>query len=57
MTFLFVRVMRTRPHLAVGWFWFLGTLVPVIGLVQAGEQSMADRYMYVPMIGLLIIIA
>jgi tetratricopeptide (TPR) repeat protein len=40
----------------VGWFWYLGTLVPVIGLVQVGAQSMADRYTYIPIIGLLIII-
>jgi len=46
---------RKRPYLAVGWFWFLGMLVPVIGLVQVGGQSMADRYMYLPLIGLLII--
>jgi tetratricopeptide (TPR) repeat protein len=45
------------PYLAVGWFWYLGTLVPVIGLVQAGVQSMADRYTYLPGIGLFIIIA
>jgi tetratricopeptide (TPR) repeat protein len=43
---------RTRPWLAVGWFWFLITLAPVIGLVQVGEQARADRYMYVPMVGL-----
>ena len=48
---------RRYPYLPVGWFWFLGTLVPVIGLVQAGEQRMADRYAYVPLIGLFIIIA
>jgi len=45
---------RRRPALAAGWFWFLGMLVPVIGLVQVGIQSMADRYMYLPMIGLLV---
>lgn len=45
------------PYLAVGWFWYLGTLVPVIGLVQAGIQSMADRYTYLPSIGLFIIFA
>jgi len=44
------------PPLLVGWLWFMGTLVPVIGLVQVGVQSMADRFMYVPMIGLLIAI-
>jgi tetratricopeptide (TPR) repeat protein len=44
-----------RPFLVTGWFWYVGTLVPVIGFVQVGLQSMADRYMYVPMIGLSII--
>jgi len=46
---------RRRPYLPVGWLWFLGTLVPVIGLVQVGVQSMADRYMYLPSIGLFIL--
>lgn len=46
-----------RPWLAAGWFWYLGTLVPVIGLVQVGMQSMADRFTYVPLIGLFIIIS
>ena len=40
-----------RPYLAVGWFWYLGTMVPVIGLVQVGGQGMADRYTYIPLIG------
>ena len=44
------------PYLAVGWFWFLGTLVPAIGLVQVGVQSMADRYTYLPSIGLFILV-
>jgi len=44
----------TRPYLAVGWFWFVITLLPVIGIVQVGGQARADRYMYVPMIGLAI---
>jgi tetratricopeptide (TPR) repeat protein len=43
---------RRRPYLAVGWLWFLGTLVPVIGLVQVGSQALADRYTYIPLIGL-----
>ena len=43
--------MVRRPYLAVGWFWYLGTMVPVIGLVQAGSQGMADRYTYIPLIG------
>lgn len=50
-------VRRTRPYLLIGWLWFLGTLVPVIGLVQVGPQAHADRYMYVPMVGLLIMLA
>lgn len=49
--------LRRRPYLAVGWFWFLGTLVPVIGLVQVGAQSMADRYTYIPLIGIFIVVA
>jgi len=48
---------RKRLWLAMGWLWFLGTLVPVIGLVQVGDQSMADRYCYVPLIGVFIMIA
>ena len=47
---------KKRPYLAVGWLWYLGTLIPVIGLVQAGVQSMADRYTYIPMIGLFIMV-
>lgn len=46
-----------RPYLVTGWFWYLGTLVPVIGLVQVGLQGMADRYTYVPLIGIFMIIA
>ena len=45
-----------QPWLASGWFWFLGTLVPVIGFVQVGAQSMADRYAYIPSIGLFIVL-
>jgi tetratricopeptide (TPR) repeat protein len=48
---------RKRPYLAVGWLWYLGTLVPVIGLVQVGSQAMADRYTYLPLVGLFIAIA
>jgi tetratricopeptide (TPR) repeat protein len=47
-----VRQRRVRPYLAVGWFWFLGMLVPTIGLVQVGHQSMADRYSYLPSVGI-----
>jgi len=45
---------KVRPYLIVGWLWFLGTLIPVIGLVQVGGQTMADRYFYIPSIGLFI---
>jgi len=48
---------RARPYLAVGWFWYLGTLTPVIGLVQVGYQSRADRYTYIPLIGISIMVA
>jgi Flp pilus assembly protein TadD len=51
------RMKRTKPYLAVGWLWYIGTLVPMIGLVQVGLQAMADRYTYVSLIGLFIIIA
>ena len=47
---------RGHPYLPVGWFWFMGSLVPVIGLVQVGVQSMADRYTYIPSIGLFLLI-
>ena len=55
ISFFTVRLVKAHPYLAVGWFWFLGTLVPVIGLVQVGAQAMADRYTYVPLIGIFII--
>ena len=42
---------RRRPYLLVGWLWYLGTMLPVIGLVQVGEQAMADRYTYLPLVG------
>jgi Flp pilus assembly protein TadD len=43
---------RRKPYLLVGWLWFIGMLVPVIGIIQVGSQSMADRYLYLPMIGI-----
>ena len=53
----FVWHQRTaRPYFVIGWLWFLGTLVPVIGLVQAGEQAMADRYAYLPLIGVFLMV-
>jgi Flp pilus assembly protein TadD len=50
-------VVRRHPYVLVGWLWFLGTLVPAIGLVQSGEQSMADRFTYIPLVGLFVIVA
>ena len=47
---------RKRPYLAVGWLWFLGTLVPVIGLIQVGAQGMADRYTYLPLVGIFVMV-
>ncbi|HUE37763.1 MAG TPA: tetratricopeptide repeat protein [Candidatus Acidoferrum sp.] len=52
----FIVLSRQRPYFFTGWFWFLGTLVPVIGIVQVGSASMADRYSYLPSIGLLILV-
>ena len=46
---------RRHPYLLMGWLWFVGTLVPVIGLVQAGGQAMADRYTYLPSLGVLVL--
>jgi Flp pilus assembly protein TadD len=57
ITVAVVRLTKNHPYLATGWFWYLGTLVPVIGLVQIGSQSMADRYTYVPLIGVFIMVA
>jgi tetratricopeptide (TPR) repeat protein len=53
----FAVVLRQRRYLLVGWLWFLGTLVPVIGLVQVGDAAMADRYAYLPLIGIFIMLA
>lgn len=52
-----IAAVRRRPYLFVGWFWYVGTLVPVIGIIQVGTQAMADRYTYIPLIGIFIIIA
>jgi hypothetical protein len=56
VTIFVLRKIRSKPYLAIGWLWFLGTLVPVIGLFQVGLQSYADRYTYIPYIGLFIAI-
>ena len=57
LTLLAIIWFRKAPYLPVGWFWFLGTLVPVIGLIQVGFQAMADRYTYVPLIGIFIVMS
>jgi Flp pilus assembly protein TadD len=53
-TFAAFKVIRTRPWFAMGWFWYLISLVPVIGFIQVGPQAYADRYTYVPLIGLFV---
>ncbi len=57
ITVLAIRGAKKRPYAAVGWLWYVGTLVPVIGVVQVGSQAMADRYTYIPLVGLFIIVA
>jgi tetratricopeptide (TPR) repeat protein len=54
---LVLRRFKTCPYLAVGWLWYLGTLVPVIGIVQVGAQARADRYTYIPAVGIFIMLA
>ncbi len=54
ITLVAIKNLRRRPYLMVGWLWYLGTLVPVIGLVQVGDQAWADRYTYLPLIGLFV---
>jgi tetratricopeptide (TPR) repeat protein len=57
ISFLTWRAGKTSPYLLIGWLWFLGTLVPVIGIVQVGGQALADRYTYFPLIGVFIALA
>lgn len=57
MSVLALRSARRFPYVLVGWFWYLGTLVPVIGFVQVGMQARADRYTYIPSVGILLILA
>jgi tetratricopeptide (TPR) repeat protein len=52
-----LREARRRPYVTVGWLWFLVTLAPVIGIVRAGDQAMADRFTYVPLVGIAIVVA
>ena len=56
ISFFAVKSARKYPYICIGWFWYTGTMIPVIGLVQVGMQSMADRYTYIPFIGLFIVI-
>jgi tetratricopeptide (TPR) repeat protein len=56
VTVVVLRFGRRRPYLLFGWLWYLGMLVPVIGLVQVGSQAMADRYTYLPLIGLFVML-
>ncbi|MCH7632891.1 MAG: tetratricopeptide repeat protein [Planctomycetes bacterium] len=57
LTVLALAAAKKRPYVAVGWLWYVGTLVPVIGVVQVGSQMLADRYTYVPLIGIFIAVA
>ena len=57
VTYLAIRAARNRPYITVGWLWYLITLVPVVGVVQVGLQARADRYTYIPLIGVLVIVA
>jgi protein O-mannosyl-transferase len=52
-----IKLVRSHKYVSVGWLWYVGTLVPVIGLIQVGDQALADRYTYIPLTGLLLIIA
>jgi tetratricopeptide (TPR) repeat protein len=57
ITIISIRLINKAPYFAIGWFWYMGTLIPVIGIVQVGLQAMADRFTYIPQIGIFIIIA
>ncbi len=57
VSLLVISLRKTKPYLVTGWFWYLGILLPVIGFIQVGEQAHADRYSYLPQIGLYIMIA
>jgi Flp pilus assembly protein TadD len=56
ITIIIILMCRRKPYLFTGWFWYAGTLVPVIGLIQVGPHALADRYTYVPLVGLFIIL-
>ncbi len=56
ITLIIIWRVKKCPYLTTGWFWYVGTLIPVIGIVQVGDQAMADRYTYIPLIGLFIMV-
>ncbi|MGO9147156.1 MAG: tetratricopeptide repeat protein [Desulfomonilia bacterium] len=56
VTFTVIIVGKRMPYLATGWLWYLGTLVPVIGIIKVGSQAMADRYTYIPLIGIFVMV-
>ena len=56
VTFTVLIVRKRMPYLATGWLWYLGTLVPVIGIIKVGSQAMADRYTYIPLIGIFVMV-
>ena len=57
ITYIFFKLRKKKPYLIFGWLWYLGTLVPVIGIVQIGSQPIADRYTYLPLCGIFIVLA
>jgi len=57
ITTISIKLIRKAPYFAVGWFWYLGTLIPVIGFIPLGQHLIADRYAYLPLIGIFVIIA
>ncbi len=57
VSYLVYRLAHLHPSLLTGWLWYLGTLVPVVGLVQVGEQAMADRYTYIPLVGIFVMVS
>jgi len=57
LTFLIIKQSAKHPYLTIGWLWFLGTLIPVIGIIKIGSHAMADRYTYMTFVGLYIIVA
>ncbi len=57
ITYIFFKLRKKKPYLIFGWLWYLGTLVPVIGIVQIGSQPIADRYTYLPLCGIFILLA